>query len=132
MDQLVFSVDADGTNFVDETFDGFERHLHSSIYHGENHVIGARNLLALSRVLPKKNDNFKGFARTSYKITQDVVVLGEDGLAQLTVPAIVKTEYVLPVGIDAGIALAIRRRNAAVAGSESVVEPLTMSQAVYQ
>lgn len=122
---LIFSVDADGTTYADETFERFETRLNSSVYHGANHVMDARNLMALFRTMPKENGNFKGFARSSYKVTQDVVVVGKDGLAQLTVPAIVKTEYVLPVGITEADRLAITRRSAAIGGNRAVIDPLT-------
>ena len=101
---------ANDETVVDYDFTDFDRFSSRSIYNGENHDMSARDFMTLYRTEPKQNGNFKGVGKTSVKFTRDIVVLGVDGLAQLTSPMIVEISFSLPVGTTSAQATEMRQR----------------------
>lgn len=99
-DVITLAVDEDnsGSGTNNHVFNRFEEFQNRALYIGPNHALSARNTIGLYRTLPKASGNFKGVAKTSIKLTKDVLVTGVDGVSQLTAPIIVDLGFSVPVG----------------------------------
>jgi len=109
------------TNHV---FDRFEEYSNRSVYIGANHALTARDTLSFYRSFPKASGNFKGVAKTSFKFTQDLVVDGVDGIAQLTSPIITEVSFSVPVGVTAAEQMIARQRNIALLDDDTLMVAL--------
>lgn len=116
---ITLAVDiANDGNPVNQDFGRYIERDNHTIYHGTDHSSVSQNLLGFYRTFPKPQGNSRGVERSSIKVTQDCVVLGSDGIANLTKPTIVKIDMNRPVGISDADFLAIRQRAAAALISE--------------
>lgn len=122
---ITLSVDEenDGVGPVNHVFTRLEEYLNRSVYVGPNHSLVTRNTLGLYRTFPKPQGNFNGVAKTSMKFTQDVQVLGKDGVSQITSPIIVEVSYSIPVGATGAQILIARQRALALQDLDSVMNP---------
>lgn len=127
-DVITLAVDvANNGSTINFDFTRFEETINRTIYAGENHAINAKDTLALYRTAPKQSGNFKGVAKTSVKFTKDNVVLGVDGLAQLTSPLIVEVSFSVPVGVTNATVKEMRQRLIALLDQDTVMSNLNMS-----
>jgi hypothetical protein len=123
--QLVLPVDPmnNGT-VVPETYERFEEFQNRSVYIGETHVNEARDTVNLYRSFPTKSGNFKGVAKTTVKLSKDVVVAGVDSSTSLTAPAIIEINFSFPVGMTAAAVKVCRQRAVAALDSDEIMDPL--------
>lgn len=112
------------TNTVNHVFDRFEEYSNRSVYIGANHALTARDTLSFYRSFPKASGNFKGVAKTAFKFTQDLVVDGVDGIAQLTSPIITEVSFSVPVGVTAAEQMIARQRNIALLDDDTLMAAL--------
>lgn len=130
--EIVLAVDEDnsGSGTTNHTFTRFEENLNRSVYISGDHLLDARDTLALYRTLPKVAGNFRGVAKTSLKFTKDVVVLGVDGVSNITAPIIVEVSMSLPVGATAANALIARQKVVTLVDTDTVMAPLMEQQMI--
>lgn len=123
---------ADGTTYEDQVYSRYDdSYPNRSTYIGPGHLPAeARNLLNFYRTPPKPNGNFKGVKKTALKFTEDEIVDGADGVAQLTAPDICNVEFSFPVGITDARNLAFRQRVAAAILNTTLMDSLTVTQHV--
>jgi len=109
---------------VDTDFTRFEEFQNRSVYVGDNHTLANRDQLSFYRTFPKASGNFPGVAKTAAKFTYDVVITGNDGVAQIVAPMIVEASFAFPVGTTAAQRLEMRQRAIALLDSDTIIEPL--------
>ena len=123
---ITLSVDEqnDGVGPVNHVFTRFEEYQNRSVYIGDNHSMSAKDTVGLYRTFPKPSGNFKGVAKTSFKFSKDVTVLGVDGVSQLTAPIIVDVSFSIPVGATHEQILIARQRALSLLDLDTVMTPL--------
>lgn len=114
----------DGVGLVNHVYTRYEEYQNRAVYIMTDHVMSARDTLALYRTFPKSSGNFKGTAKSQFKFTQDILVDGVDGVSQLTSPIIVDVSFSLPVGATPAQILIARQRALAMLDLDAVVAPL--------
>lgn len=124
--EIILSVDEDntGTNPVIKTYTRYDEYNNRTVYTGDNHSVASKNTLGLYRTFPRSSGNFKGVAKTSAKITIDTTVVGNDGLAQLTVPVIGEVNFSIPVGVSAADQMVIRQTLISLLDDDTIMEKL--------
>lgn len=127
-DEIELTVDAlnTGANQVTKTYSRYEEFQNRTVYMGETHTLAKRDLLGLYRTANKPSGNFKGTAKTAVKFTEDIIVDGVDGIAQLTAPIIVEVSFSIPVGATAADVLRLRQTAIALVDSDDVMDPLNL------
>lgn len=110
---------------VDYDFTRYDEYQNRSVYIGEDHDLASRDTLSLYRTLPKPAGNYKGNAKSSFKISKDYAVDGVDGIASLTAPLIVEVSFSIPVGIAAADRMIARQRAIALLDDDTFMESLT-------
>lgn len=125
-DVITLSVDEenDGVGPVNHAFTRFEEFQNRAVYIGPNHSLSSKNTLSLYRTFPKVSGNFRGVGKTATKFSEDIVVLGADGVSELTAPIIIETSYSIPVGATAAQILKARQRSLALQDLDDVMDPL--------
>lgn len=125
-DQITLSVDEenDGVGPVDHVYSRFESHLNRSVYVGPGHAISSKNTLSLYRTAPKPSGNFRGVAKTAVKFSEDLLVDGVDGVAQITAPIIIDVSFSIPVGATHAAILKARQRALSLLDYDTVMTPL--------
>lgn len=124
--EVTLSVDEqnDGVGPVNHVFTRFEEYQNRSVYIGANHTIEAKDTLGFYRTQPKPSGNFKGVAKSAFKFSKDVTVVGADGLSQLSAPIIVDISFSIPVGATHADILIARQRALSLLDLDSVMTPL--------
>jgi len=118
----------DGTTaLVPTPYSRHSEYGNRSMYIATSHSVEAKNTLSFYRSAEKRNGNFKGVAKTSFKLSSDKTVLGVDGVSQLTAPLIVEVNFALPVGVNQADVIALRQTAVALLG-----EPGIMDQLLFQ
>jgi hypothetical protein len=112
------------TNTVDHVFNRYDEFQNRSVYSGENHQLTARDSLTLYRTFQKVSGNFRGVAKSSFKFTQDFVIDGVDGIAQLTSPLIAEVSFSIPVGVVVADQLVMRQRLIALLDTDAIMVAL--------
>lgn len=84
---------------VTKDFTRYDEYQNRTVYIGQNHTLTSRNTLSFYRSFPKQQGNFKGVGKTTFKISEDIVVPGNDGVTEITSPAIIEVNFSLPLGI---------------------------------
>lgn len=102
----------------------------SSYIHTEDHAIDSRDLLAFLASESPPRDNFRGVSRISFKFTKDIVVLGSDGVANITSPIITEVKMSIPKGATAAEVLLERQKAVALLDYDVVMDPLYQYQEV--
>lgn len=125
-DEITLAVDEenDGVDPVNHVYTRAEEYQNRSVYIGANHSLTAKDTVTLYRTAPKSNGNFKGVAKTSFKFSQDKLVDGVDGVAQITAPVIVEVSFSIPVGVTPADVLIARQRALALLDLDTVMDPL--------
>jgi hypothetical protein len=127
---LVLEVDVnhDGTATADATeqFTRYEETQNRTVYIGENHTPGERNLITFSRSTPKRAGNFKGVGKSSVKFTQDITVAGVDSTTNVGSAIIIEVNFSVPVGTTRAQLLAIRQRLVAMLDDDSTMDMLSI------
>lgn len=118
---ITLAVDIANDNvLVNQDYDRFLERENHTVYTGEDNSSSAKNQITFYRTFPKPQGNSRGVERSAIKVVQDKVVLGADGLAQLTSPVIIKIDVGRPVGVSDADFLAIKMRAAsALVSAES-------------
>lgn len=83
-------------------------------YKFANNTFTSRDLVTFTRSYPKPNGNFAGTRKSSFKLTQDVIVDGVDPSTDVKAPGILEISSSLPVGLDSATALQMRQRAIAI------------------
>lgn len=122
---LVLAVDVlnDGIT-VNKTYTRYTEFQNRSSYIGEGHSVSKRDNLSFYRSFPTKAANFKGTSKTSLKLTEDLEVVGNDGLAQLTAPIIAEVNFSFPVGTTAAQMVVVRQKLIALLDNDSLMTKL--------
>lgn len=81
-------------------FRRFEENSNRTVYIGPEHQLDSKQVLIVSRSLPKKSGNFRGNLTTEVRIFDDVTIKAADG-SDLSVPGSITITAVLPVGCNA-------------------------------
>jgi len=113
-------------NTTAEAYENEDRTGNRSTYAGPNHALDARDQINFYRSYPTKNGNFKGVAKTAFKLTFDHTVTGVDGVASLTAPVICEVSFSVPVGVSAADVLKVRQRALALLDNDVIMEDLNM------
>lgn len=123
---ITLSVDEenDGVGLVQVEYVRAEQHLNRTLYHGPGNSFVARDLLGLYRTMPKASGNFRGTFKCAVKMTHDIVVLGVDGVAQITSPIIQETSFSIPVGALHADILKLRQRKVSLLDLDTVMDVL--------
>jgi len=123
---ITLSVDEqnDGVDPVDHVFTRFEEYQNRAVYIGSTHSMSAKDTTSLYRTFPKSSGNFKGVAKTAFKISKDIQVDGVDGVSQLSAPIIVDVSFSIPVGATHEQILIARQRALALLDLDTVMTPL--------
>lgn len=95
------------TNVEISRYDAFRDR---TIYTFPNHSLESRDTLTFARAFPKKSGNFKGVAKPSFKLTQDVTVPGVDESTSYTQPLIADISFSIPVGTTSAVLKELRQR----------------------
>lgn len=123
------SVQTDPLNngtIVPEPYDRYEEYQNRSVYIGASHTPDTRDTISLYRSFPTKSGNFKGVSKSSVKLTKDHLVLGVDGVSNLTSPVIVEVNFSVPLGVTAANLLEIRQRVIALLDDDSMMDALSI------
>lgn len=110
---------------VNHVFNRFEEFQNRAVYTGPEHTLVNRDTMSLYRTLPKPSGNFRGVLKSAAKFSKDVVVLGVDGVSQLSSPIILEVSMSVPVGALAADVLVMRQRGVAHLDLDVVMIPLT-------
>lgn len=123
---ITLSVDEenDGVGPVNHVFNRFEEYQNRSVYISMDHTIAAKDTLGLYRTFPKPSGNFRGVAKSAFKISKDISVTGVDGVSQLSAPIIVDVSFSIPVGATHAQVLLARQRALALLDLDAVMTPL--------
>lgn len=123
---ITLSVDEenDGVGPVNHVFTRFEEYLNRSVYIGSDHTLSTKNTLGLYRTFPKPSGNFKGVAKTAFKFSQDVGVMGSDGTSTINAPIIIDVGFSIPVGATHAQILIARQRALALLDLDAIMTPL--------
>jgi hypothetical protein len=128
---LTLAVDTANTgSTTDQTYERYDEYQNRSIYVGSEHSNDARDTISLYRTFPTKSGNFKGTAKSSFKISEDQDIAGVDGVAVLTAPAIVEVNFSFPVGTTAAKILELRQRVLALLDTDTIMDDLNVKQMV--
>lgn len=124
--QIQLTVDTlnDTTTIVQEDYDRFEERLNNAKYVGQSHTLVNRDELSLYRTFPKQSGNFRGVGRSAAKFTDDQIVTGVDGVAEITSPLILEISFSIPVGTSPAAVLRLRQRTIALLDSDAIMDPL--------
>jgi len=130
-DNITLSVDElHNATPADQIFTRFDEYNNRTVYKGPGHTSVAGNLMTMYRTFPKASGNFRGVAKSSVKFAKSYEVVGVDGLAQLTAPAIIEINFSLPVGLTTAQILAERERAIALLNSTAIMEDLNDGQEI--
>lgn len=122
---LVLPVDvANNGTWINKTFTRYTEFQNRSSYIGEAHSVSMRDNLSFYRSFPTKAANFKGTSKTSLKLTKDIEVVGNDGLAQLTAPIIAEVNFSFPVGTTSAEMVEVRQKLIALLDNDSLMTKL--------
>lgn len=119
--------DGNPVNYVWKRQDWFNNR---SVYTGPEHSTVSRCTMGFYRTAPKTSGNFRGVAKGAVKFTLDRVVLGVDGLAQLTSPMILEIGFSLPVGVTLDDQMILRQVAVALLDNDTVCEALMANQEI--
>lgn len=130
--EITLSVDEqnDGVGPVNHVFSRFEDFQNRSTYVSSDHTIALKDTLGFYRTPPKPNGTFKGVAKTSFKISKDILVAGVDGVSQLTAPIIMEVSFSVPVGATTAQILRERQRLVSLLDRDDIMSPLNEKQMV--
>lgn len=123
---IILPIDTLNTGTKTNTdYSRYDEYQNRSVYIGTDHSLSARDSISFFRSFPKPSGNFKGVMKTSFKITKDIMVLGVDGLANLTSPIIIEVKFSLPVGAETAQLIAERQKVIALLDDDSLMRSLT-------
>lgn len=132
--EIVLAVNEDNddgtTAEVNHTYTRYDEYQNRSIYISGTHSPSARNTMAFYRSFPSVNGNFKGVQKSSVKFTEDVVVDGVDGVAQLSAPVILEVNFSYPVGLTASDKVIYRQKLVAALSDDSIMDNLNHTQMI--
>lgn len=97
-------------NTVNEIYSRYDEFQNRTVYTGEDHALDARQTMTVYRTYPKQSGNFKGTAKSSVKLSEDVEVAGVDSTTTVAANEIAEASFSLPVGTSSARAVAIRQR----------------------
>lgn len=121
-DSITLAVDVlNDANTVDHVFTRFDEYQNRSVYNHSAHSLVARDTLTLYRTFPKASGNFKGMAKSAIKFSQDLEVLGVDGITTLTSPIIAEVGFSIPVGVTPAEQMIARQRVLAMVDFDAVM-----------
>lgn len=126
-DTITLAVDvANNGTTVNYDFTRYEENLNRTKYIGENHSIDTVDMCTIFRTPPKQSGNFRGVAKSSFKFTKDGIVLGVDGLANLTSPIIAEVSFSIPVGTSTADVVKMRQRIIALLDQDTFMNNLNV------
>lgn len=126
-DTLTLSVDmANNGTPEDQVYSRYDESSGRSTYIGATHTPGDRNMLTLTRALPKRVGNFKGVSKSTIKLTRDTMVPGVDANTSVSAPIIIEVSFSFPVGVDATAAKNNRQRIVALLDDDSIMDKLNV------
>lgn len=102
----------------------------NSTYVTGDHSPGGRDQVKLFRTFPTKSGNFRGTSKSSMKFTKDTVVMGVDGISQLTVPVILEVSASVPIGITSELLCELRQRVISLLDSDTFMDDLQIRLSV--
>lgn len=102
----------------------YDEYRDRSVYIFPAHTLEKRDMLGISRILPKKSGNFRGVARAGAKITLDVEVPGVDATTSYVQPLIADVTFAIPVGTDTVTVKEVRQRIIAFLDDDTVMDRL--------
>lgn len=110
---------------VEKTYTRYDEYQNRTVYVGENHSPIDKDTLTFYRSFPKQVGNYKGVAKTSFKISKDVEVPGVDGLATFSSPVIIEVTFSVPLGVTDAEALRLRHLASSILSSDSLMVSVT-------
>ena len=121
---ITLAVDtANTSSTTDELYTRFEESSNRSVYTGPTHDLsGLRDMLTITRALPKKNGNFRGTGKSSTKFTKDHEVEGVDTTTTLNVPGIIEVSTSFPLGMLGSERIHMRQKAIALLDSDNLID----------
>lgn len=122
---ITLSVDAlnNGT-LTNQEYLRYTEFQNRSVYIGNGHTVAMKNNLSFYRSFPTKAGNFKGTAKSSIKLSQDIEIPGVDGVAVLTAPMILEVNFSFPVGATLAQMTEYRQRAIALLDTDTLMNQL--------
>lgn len=128
---ITLAVDTANTGTTtNQVYTRFEEKTDRSTYIGATHVLDSRDMIQLYRTAPKRNGEFRGVARTSIKVTEDISVDNVSGDGQIVAPMLLECSFSIPVGATAAQTLELRQRLLALLDDDSVMADLVDIQEI--
>jgi hypothetical protein len=126
---ITLSVDEDNdgatTADADYEYRNLNRHLFRSDYiHTSDHAVDSRDTLNFYATPAKPTASFKGVQRSSFKFSKDIIVLGPDGVSNVTAPVIVECKFSIPVGATNAQILIERQKALSLLDSDAIMDNL--------
>lgn len=119
---ITLSVDpANDSNPENQIFTRFDEYQNRSVYTGPNHSLSDRETLTFYRTAPKPSGNFKGVAKSSFKISRDVSVEGKDDTTTVAAIELGEVSFSIPIGTTAAEAMELRQRLIAVLDDDDLM-----------
>lgn len=115
---------ADG-NLVEKPYSRYDEYQNRSVYIGAEHNPAKRDTLTFYRSFPKQVGDFKGVAKSSFKISVDETVTGVNGLSQITSPFIVEVNFSIPLGVSDAERIRVQQLAAGLIRTGSLMDSLT-------
>jgi len=133
-EDLIFQVNEDNddgtTPMVPHAYRRFDKIDNRSFYITPTHSAEARDMLTFHRSLPKTNGNFRGVKKSTMKFTRDVIVLGADGISNITAQEIISVNFSSPVGMTEADMKIRRMTVIAAVADDDVMSAFTYVQEV--
>lgn len=129
--EIILGVDeANDTVIVNRTYSRFDEYQNRSVYASDLSSLTAKDQLTFYRTFPKSNGNFRGVAKSAAKFSWDRVVVGVDGVSQLTSPIIMEISFSIPVGATDADVLLMRQRGVALLDFDTIMDALNVQQQI--
>lgn len=115
--------DGETTANVNHVYKRFDTFNTRSIYHHANNQPDLRDILSFYRTEAKRNGNYRGARRSSFKFTKDVTVLGFDG-SNIVVPMYFEVNASIPLGVTEEVMMVQRQKCVALLDDDTISGPL--------
>lgn len=122
--------DDDTTADESQVYSRHEEYLNRSVYIAADHTLASPHTLSFYRTQPKANGNFPGMAKSAFKISECLLVLGVDGVTNVAAPLIAEVSFAVPVGTSAAQLMEMRQRLVALLDDDTLMDSAQLTLSV--
>lgn len=128
---ITLAVDTANTGVTtDQVYTRHEELTDRSTYIGASHALDARDIVQFYRTAAKRNGEYRGTARSAFKLTEDISVDNVSGDGSIVAPLIMEVSFSVPVGATAAQTLELRQRGIALLDDDAIVADLIDKQEI--